>query len=378
MNAQTTGAIDTAVMDSNMQQDTIESIYAINSLRSALIDSSSPYIFYVHIRSDDGIDGTSSKSDFTIGLRSPLVADIGYGWSVSVKNFTVPYSFYQVNDTNRFLDWSATPSAVYGTIGLESGTYSPTEFATELQRVLNIIWGPTTVYNCTISVTFLPTKYKLQVVVINPSAQILTLHFAQGPLAPSYNVNANWLTGFQTDISFLNASTTTQTSQYVIDLMQIDVLHLRSDLVSNNSYQTSTNGQSSELHQMHISSTAQFGNQLTDEIGDIEEHNLEQREISTFRIQLTDTYDNLIDLNGLDWSFTLAFRLRPTTENIETKNIGRTEIDRALQERIKSAVETEPSGPISIQQARSQLTLAHETTSSILNTIASKLSTLRT
>lgn len=322
-NAPTTLAVDSA--------STNEIVDELVRLQAALIEDMTPYVFTAYIRSEDGLQtysGNYSTSEFQIALKEPLIAPDDYHFTVSVRHLSIPYSFYQINQTNQTIRYllNATPFQ----INIPDGTeVNGTNFASTLQTTLNNMNG---VVGTEFTVNFDSRTLRLSI-TRNPGASVNSYTI----LWPSSS--ARQICGFLTNgnVTFPAIVSTTDDASSAIDLLPIDTLHVRSDLIDSNSFQSSTSGQSNELEQVNVSLETVFGSQLLEE-GHDHEHVLSQREISVMNFQLTDTNDSLVGLNGLNWHFVLIFRMRPKPVSRRRDYEGRGEIDFMRESRIKSEV----------------------------------------
>lgn len=153
-------------------EDNAAVVYALQENRLTAINSSNLKQFVVYVDSQDGVptgtveDVALIDSNFTFSLKTPQEPRPGFEYKLVTSRMTVPYTWWQVDETNRYLDWFLVNSGTYGDtyidgsitnpqyrIKLTPGTYaSGTDLATECQNQINLallaagLYPSTTIY----------------------------------------------------------------------------------------------------------------------------------------------------------------------------------------------------------------------------------------
>lgn len=272
-------------------------LIAINRLTEVTAYNANPRKVFVNIRAQDGEPTLSAPitSSFRINLREVLQAKPGYVWSVKTTSLSIPYSFYQINQYNSVLLITETTFFGYSRLlTLPFGNYSPTSLLNRINDFINTQF-PTAVANLSFDPDLLRTKLD----ITGPAA---TWIFEFG----SSQTNMQYVLG--EDANYFYSSGTISYFSRPMDLVPIDHITVRCDLVNNNSYQTSTQGISNTIAHLDVPSFDAVSNpQLIGNPMEFEEHPVDNSSIASFLIEVYDGYERLVDLRGLDWNMTLMF-----------------------------------------------------------------------
>lgn len=229
------------------------------------------------VNSKDRISGNST--DFYYAIK--------YYGKEEIKDFrigkiTIPYSFYNLKQ--QFFNF--TYNSVLFDIEVPAGNYTAQSLATFLQNTLSTETG------AAITVTYSQSTNKFSVQVSSPNN--FSFDF-EDPLPYNYSI--------QKALGFANLIPTTSsyTSVNCANLNCSDNLYIRSQTLSyyNPSIFQTQRDQVIQLVPILVNPFNFIFYENQQEIS----FPCDYRSLSTFDIQLIDDYGNIIDLNGLDWTF---------------------------------------------------------------------------
>jgi hypothetical protein len=233
------------------------------------------------INSKDRINPeNTTSSDFTISFNRVAQRIV----EIIIESIQIPFSFYTINDTNNTLNILFNGGNTEYTI--ENGNYTATSLVTELKNVLgggyNVTFSPKT-FKYTIT-----NNTEFRVDILSPLAKILGFKKNPDPLIfytsrvgdGTINISGpNYLllsSGYFTRL--INSNTLYSNNDYNNVLMLIPVNVSPGDIIN-----------LSPRLQLRLAYKANIT------INDI------------IDIQITDEFNNIIDLNGLDVSLNLTF-----------------------------------------------------------------------
>jgi hypothetical protein len=242
----------------------------------------------IHIDSRDRTNpDTTSATNFRFNL-SPTIRDAFQLENVSVE---MPLTVYPINATNNILYWvDANVASITSTVPV--GCYTASTLATEIGTQMTADTTDANTYTGTIDAVT-----KKMVIASSGGAFVLT---GSG----SNNVNAPiGLTDTLTGLS-------TYTLQSLPDLSHPRNIIVKSNLVQSfvDDILHTSNGDQGLQSQvlMKIPMDGLFGDIIMYELQSPFIYNMKSRGIDYIDFRLEDDQENLIDLNGLDWSMTLS------------------------------------------------------------------------
>jgi hypothetical protein len=256
--------------------------------------------YNVFINSSKRLTGTPTY--FNVNLKQPLrLRNSKNYWMAKVESVQIPYSFKVVNATNNTLNITTIRGTTNSTtLTVPTGNYTITTLLSTLQSLLTTWFQTTYSYVPTFSFTY------------NSNTQFVTLAITGDatPTSIQFFFSGNFIglmMGFTTNqtISFSPSATTTSTQSVLVN--PISYLCLRSDtLIQNQAYESivEQDVQSDILCKIPIVDLPRSWIQYEPPIS----LQLSNKIIDNIQVYLTNnlTYD-LLDLNGLEWSFTISF-----------------------------------------------------------------------
>jgi|GEM_PF-4459188 len=251
--------------------------------------------FYVSVRSQDC---QKLQPGFTtaisVNIDPPQVVEYGFGFIIKVVKLYVPYSFYNVNSNNNRFNFQYVEGVtnLTFTVTVPPGNWALVNLLSYLQVEVRAQTA-----NTTINFELNRSIGKTEVTVGASPVSTLTILMASGLNATN---QSRQLLGITTDLS--TSSGTTSTGDRVASVLTIPRIVLRSDLIGENSYDTATATSSNALAEITVDTP------LFSILSFVAENTraayVIPSQISVANFSLTDPDYNLIDLNGLDWSFT--------------------------------------------------------------------------
>lgn len=229
------------------------------------------------VNSKDRISGTSTNFNYQIKYYGKEEVD-----TFRIGKITIPYSFYNLQQQFFIFKYNGTNFD----IELPAGNYSAQSLATFLQTTLSAETS------AAISVTYSVTTNKFIVSVVNPNN--FQFEF-EDPIPYNYSL--------QKALGFPNLTTVTDNyiSPNCANLNASDNLYIYSQALS---FYTPS------IFQTQRDQIIQLVPILVNPFNFIFYENQQQvnfqtdfQTISTFDIKLVDDYGQVVDLNGLDWTF---------------------------------------------------------------------------
>jgi len=248
------------------------------------MESTPSSTYFLHIRSKDGTQLTEERNtNFTVNLVSPIVATTDEQIIVNVISCEIPHSFYAVSSD------LANDTIIYdgsSTLTLARQNYDPPELIRKLNA--DVSFPFTATYN----------RYTNGITFTNNDGVSHTLNWTTS--------GASKMLGFLLEDQVVAAGAST-TSHGMLDLATVHSLFLKSSLGQGNVLSTRA-GNSSTLQKISVD-VDPYGviylsaaDRLTHSViqGGIIDH-------ITFRI--TDQNDRMIDLNHVNYEFSLRFQI---------------------------------------------------------------------
>ena len=225
---------------------------------------------YIFINSADRISGTIN--DFQVFLKDIKndLEDI----SITIQNLSIPNSFYPINLLNNIISIGATTAL---TATITPGNYTATQFITEFVAESSL--GITGTYN--------GNTGKFSFGSTNGMAWSLTA-----------NTNQPFL-GLTTGAH--NSVNGVITSDSVINLSGAREIRILSDIPI---YSTNTRDDNKNIL-ISVYPNCTFGNMINYSLQNFAHVKLSTSNIGLQRFTLVNEYNEILDLNNLDWSMTL-------------------------------------------------------------------------
>jgi hypothetical protein len=234
-------------------------------------------LLQIHLNSKNADRFINGTSDIEFDL--PLIeAPLQHTIYLSVQHLVIPYSFYNIDSNNNFLNYiiGETTYNIY----IETGNYNPYQLINVLQ---NIMQGFTITYD-SIKNKFTFTNNSYEFTILNSSTCLR-------------------LIGFENTIFSVNKTVTSINS---INLQSHHCVCVQSNLLTG-----SIN--SANKYESNIICSVPVDKPPFSMITYINHNNLKynlfNNVISTMRLKLTDQNNNLIDLNGCNWSCTVQLEI---------------------------------------------------------------------
>jgi len=257
-----------------------------------------------HLRSEDALikgEGVYSTTELYYNIDQNLTPEQDEALVVSINSAEIPYSYFPVNENSKTLKFFESSDATAGNLAakndvvLNVGAYTGDKLAEELQRAIRASDGRNDY-----TVTFDPDLTKLT--ITQPTNIAFRFDFSAS------SKYAYSLLGFENSVKTAtdNGGNHTLTSDTAININGDNAIYIRSPLSNINTYESRHGGISDILAKIPIKVNYneiiyyepliyQFKSQLP-----------AGQSLNDLTIRLTNKYNELIDLNGLDWEFSLT------------------------------------------------------------------------
>ena len=269
----------------------------------------------VYIDSTYKVNGTSS--DFIIDL--PETVQLEDNVLCQIHEVSIPHSWYSINNTNNNLYFRhqvlppANIAGVYNRkIPIPEGNYTASELTTELETQLNNFFDTVDRPN-TYTVRYNATTNKIRIAV--NYATVIFVVLTDGEVAP-------FVESFLDDVDVSNLSSInrvmgnltpapdayTNVVPYItnfIDLVPFKNLYLQCNEISNFNQMTVA-GNSSIIKKINV--TVPYLGVINDnELSNVDYNDVSNKILRRLNFRLTNNLNQVINLNGVDISFTLTF-----------------------------------------------------------------------
>jgi hypothetical protein len=229
--------------------------------------------------SDKIYDNNISDAEYHI---TPISIPDGFYMYLSVKSATIPYSFYNINNFNNTFVFSIKDNPIVSIV-LNNGNYNINQLVSELSLLM--------------------ISFKITYNVINNK-----LTFKNDEYFKFYSTSTCYqVLGFIKDNDYLSINNIIK-SVNCVNIMSIKRINLQSNFQTNNINKSATNN-NSIICSIPVNkppySLIEFTNYNNFRI------NLFINTISFIYIKLVDEHENLVDLNGLNYSLTLQIDVEP-------------------------------------------------------------------
>ena len=256
---------------------------------------------------------SQSSSDFLIDLSVPLLSDpLTEYFIVSLNSAEIPFSFYGINETNNefiLLDPNPPNPAIHS-ITIPPGNYNIYQFVSMLQVQVNfpILADPendppiiTVSYNDIIGkLTFTNTSLVNQYTILIPPDTENHFGYPSGFEPGDYLLQ-------QSAVPVPDPPVHTATGTKCINMGYTNNLYLRTNLSNPNTYASEVGGITDILAKIPVEVAPfeinQFNNYYNASGVKVSNH-----AIRSIEVRLTDLFGKVVDLNQLDWEFTLKFK----------------------------------------------------------------------
>ena len=269
----------------------------------------------VYIDSYYKVSGTSSE--FTIDL--PETVQLEENMLCQIHEVSIPHSWYSINSTNNNLYFrhQVIPPGVivgitYRKVTIPEGNYTAVDLAQTIEIALNLLVDtvdrPNTYsisYNTSTNKYTFSSNYATAIFVVLTDGEI-------APLAGSFSdpVDVNNLSSINRVIGNTTPATDayTNVAPYVtnfIDLVPFKNLYLHCNEISNYN-QLTVAGNSSIIKKVPVN-VAYLGVINDNELSTVDYIDVSGKMLRRLNFRLTDHLNQIINLNGVDISFTLTF-----------------------------------------------------------------------
>jgi len=256
----------------------------------------------------------SSKNGTTISnldghkfynLSNEIVARKDENIILHLKKAFLPFSFYMLSSArkNNKLDITEkkTDSSTNSyTITIPDGNYNITELLSQIKSLMDSASTFSFVYD----ITFSNITGKVSFIILSGTNPLnTTINFSTGS---NTNLNCNNIIGFtNTDITFTTSSSAT--SDKIVDMASgLDGLHIKSNIVGENIITTAEGNDSGAGELLVVPITLEpYSILYYTELGNPFKHKLAQSSIRQIEIKIVDSNENIIDFNGLPYTFIL-------------------------------------------------------------------------
>ena len=234
-------------------------------------------LLQIHLNSKNADRFIMGTSDIEFDL--PLIeAPLQHTIYLSIQHLVIPYSFYNIDSNNNFLNYIVGETTY--NIYIETGNYNPYQLINVLQ---NIMQGFTITYD-SIKNKFTFSNSYYEFTFLNSSTCLRLL-------------------GFENTILSVNKTLTSINS---INLQSHHCVCVQSNLLTG-SINSANKYESNIICSVPVDKPP--FSMITYTNHNNLKYNLFNNVISTMRLKLTDQNNNLIDLNGCNWSCTIQLEI---------------------------------------------------------------------
>jgi len=257
-------------------------------------------------------------------LNTEIVARKDENILVYLKKAFLPFSFYMLSSArkNNKLDITEKQtdnSTNSYSITIPDGNYNITELLSKIKNLMETASTFSFIYN----ITFDNSSGKVSFLITSGTNPLnTTINFSTGS---NTNSNCKDIIGFtNTDITFTTSSSAT--SDKIVDMAGgLDGLHIKSNIVGENIITTAVGRDNGAGELLVVPITLEpYSILYYTELGNPFKHKLSQSSIRQIEIKIVDSNENIIDFNGLPYTFILQveFVFNPaSTLTVMNKNI---------------------------------------------------------
>ena len=269
----------------------------------------------VYIDSSYKVSGT--PSEFTIDL--PETVQLDENMLCQIHEVSIPHSWYSINSTNNNIYWmhQVIPPGViagitYRKVTIPEGNYTAVDLAQTIQIAINLLVDtvdrPNTYslsYNTSTNKFTVSSNYATVIFVLLTDGEIAPL---AGSFSDPVDVNnlssINRVIGNTTPATDAYTNVAPYTSNFV-DLVPFKSLYLHCNEISNYN-QLTVAGNSSIVKKINV--TVPYLGVINDnELSSVDYIDVSNKLLRRLNFRLTNHLNQVINLNGVDISFTLTF-----------------------------------------------------------------------
>ena len=269
----------------------------------------------VYIDSSYKVSGTTSE--FTIDL--PETVQLDENMLCQIHEVSIPHSWYSINSTNNNIYWmhQVIPPGViagitYRKVTIPEGNYTAVDLAQTIQIAINLLVDtvdrPNTYslsYNTSTNKFTVSSNYATVIFVLLTDGEIAPL---AGSFSDPVDVNnlssINRVIGNTTPATDAYTNVAPYTSNFV-DLVPFKSLYLHCNEISNYN-QLTVAGNSSIVKKINV--TVPYLGVINDnELSSVDYIDVSNKLLRRLNFRLTNHLNQVINLNGVDISFTLTF-----------------------------------------------------------------------
>ena len=269
----------------------------------------------VYIDSSYKVSGT--PSNFTIDL--PETVQLEDNMLCQIHEVSIPHSWYSINSTNNNIYWmhQVIPPGViagitYRKVTIPEGNYTAVDLAQTIQIAINLLVDtvdrPNTYslsYNTSTNKFTVSSNYATVIFVLLTDGEIAPL---AGSFSDPVDVNnlssINRVIGNTTPATDAHTNVAPYTTNFV-DLVPFKSLYLHCNEISNYN-QLTVAGNSSIVKKINV--TVPYLGVINDnELSSVDYIDVSNKLLRRLNFRLTNHLNQVINLNGVDISFTLTF-----------------------------------------------------------------------
>jgi hypothetical protein len=249
-----------------------------------------------------------NTNNVVFAISEPIVANKDEIITVQVLSASIPYSFFNINFSNKYLNVyenhtnGTTPA--YFTIVLEEGNYNIIQIAQAVQDALNT----GSVLNHKYVVSYNKRTNKLTFSITSPNS-VASFLFLTGT---NQRFDLQYVLGFYKIQDYSFSHTSTLTSDSTCNVSPYDAIYIRSNIILSNQYDTKSKNLTDVLIRIPVNNVPFSFIQWNPTI--VERYKTNLSSISTISFQLTDADGDPIDIQNNDFYISLRFDV----EKIET------------------------------------------------------------
>ena len=269
----------------------------------------------VYIDSSYKVSGTSS--DFTIDL--PETVQLEENMLCQIHEVSIPHSWYSINSTNNnlyFRHQVIPPGVVagitYRKITIPEGNYTAVDLAQTIEIALNLVYDtgdrPNTYsisYNTSTNKYTFSSNYATVIFVVLTDSEVAPVaNVFSDPVDVNNLQSINRVLGNTTPATDAYTNVAPYTTNFV-DLVPIKNVYLHCNEISNFN-QLTVAGNSSIIKKINV--TVPYLGVINDnELSSVDYIDVSGKMLRRLNFRLSDNFNQTINLNGVEVSFTLTF-----------------------------------------------------------------------
>jgi len=259
----------------------------------------------IHIRSQDCEKVNGQSNNINIIFSDPIACNEDEDLIIEPLTFSIPFSFYNINNINNQLDITETlldgSNPETFSIQIPNGNYNAIQILSQVQTKMNLGSPKSTIY----SIQYDKFTNKAVFNTSTPDRKIILL-FKTGPNA---NVNLQEILGFSNQDETFQTNIPVQ-SDRTMNVSFYDSVYVHSNLGIVNQYSTQNKNLTQILLKIPITSGPFSYIQWDNSFNNIQFKSYFQR-IQNINLSIRDYDGDLLDLNNNDWYATIRFETVP-------------------------------------------------------------------